>query len=430
MKRVFPIVLLVLTALNLTVTSASAQDVQYVRKQLIKLCSPELYGRGYYKRGDGLAADYIAQQLKQVGTKPFGTSYLQPYHFNVNIMNEVTVKLNGQELKYAKDYVVNPRSSSLTGEFKPIMINASVLADPHKLIASLNDGEALKVVVLDSMGLKNAALFELVKTMALEKQYGIAALIEVFSYTPVSGPGRGVLNIPHIMVNRASVPTVLDLVELDIVNEYNENYPTQNVIGYIQGQTDQFIVFTAHYDAFGCFGEKNLYQGAEDNASGTAMVMDLARHYADGPKPYYSTAFILFSGEEAGLLGSTFYVNHPVFPLDKIKLVINLDMVMTGQDGVLLFNGNVRPNEAAIVQKINEENQYMKNVENRDPLAHSDHHPFHEKGVPAIFFLTKGASGSGHTPDDTYDKLPLYAYENLFRLVTEIPEELRKQEVK
>jgi Zn-dependent M28 family amino/carboxypeptidase len=103
---------------------------------------------------------------------------------------------------------------------------------------------------------------------------------------------------------------------------------------------------------------------------------------------------------------------------------------MTGQDGVLLFNGTVRPNEAAIVQKINEENQYMKNVENRDPLPQSDHHPFHAKGVPAIFFLTKGASGRGHTPDDTYDKLPLYAYENFFKLVTEIPDELRKQEVR
>ncbi len=72
----------------------------------------------------------------------------------------------------------------------------------------------------------------------------------------------------------------------------------------------------------------------------------------------------------------------------------------------------------------------MKNVENRDPLPQSDHHPFHVKGVPAIFFLTKGASGRGHTPDDTYDKLPLYSYDNFFKLVTEIPEELRKQEVK
>ncbi len=103
---------------------------------------------------------------------------------------------------------------------------------------------------------------------------------------------------------------------------------------------------------------------------------------------------------------------------------------MTGQDGVLLFGGNNWPNEAAIVQKINEKNQYMKNVENRDGTANSDHFPFQEKGVHSIFFLTKGPSGRGHGPDDTYDKLPLYAYENLFKLVTEIPEELKKQEIR
>ena len=207
-----------------------------------------------------------------------------------------------------------------------------------------------------------------------------------------------------------------------------EHYPTQNVVGYLPGETDQYIVFTAHYDGYGSYGEGNYNAAAEDNGSGTAMVMDLARHYMQGKKPYYSVAFMLFSGEEVGLMGSKYYADHPVFPLSKIKLVINLDMVMTGQDGVLLFNGNGRPNEAAIVQKINEEHQYMKNVENRDGTANSDHYPFQEKGVPAIFFLTKGASGRGHGPDDTYDKLPLYAYGNLFKLVTAIPEELKNQE--
>ncbi len=325
MKRFLPIASAILIALSTIVNPATAQDLQYVRKQLIKLCSPELYGRGYYKRGDGIAADYIAGQLKQVGAKPFGASYLQPYHFNVNVINEVVVKFNGQELKYATDYVINPKSSSLNGVFQPVRIDASVMKDPHKLIAALNEGQAPKVILVDSTGLNNPDLFRLVTAMAFEKQYGIAGLIEVFSYTPVSGPGRGVMRIPHIMVNRASVPANLDQVEINISNEYNENYPTQNVVGYIQGQTNQFIVYTAHYDAFGCFGEKNLYQGAEDNASGTAMVLDLARHYADGPKPYYSIAYMLFSGEEAGLLGSTFYVNNPLFPLDQIKLVINLD---------------------------------------------------------------------------------------------------------
>lgn len=411
------------------VSLSEAQDTQFVRKQLIKLCGPEMHGRGYYKRGDGIAADYIAGQLKQLGIKSFPAGYLQPYSFNINIMNSVMVKFNGKELVFNKDYVVGPKCGSLTGKFKPVIINASLMSRPEKFIAAVNDAPAPKVVLLDSAGLKNPELFRFIKALATEKQLGIAALIEVFATTPGTYPGRGEMKIPFIEVNRKSVPDTLNEVELNIVNEYNEHYPTQNVIGYLPGQTDQFIVFTAHYDGYGSYGEGNYNAAAEDNASGTAMVMDLARHYMTGKKPYYSVAFMLFSGEEVGLMGSNYYVSHPMFPLDKIKLVINLDMVMTGQDGVMLFNGNGRPNEAAIVQKINEEHQYMKNVENRDGTANSDHYPFQEKGVPAIFFLTKGPSGHGHGPDDTYDKVPLYAYGNLFKLVIAIPEELRKQEI-
>jgi len=284
--------------------------------------------------------------------------------------------------------------------------------------------------MLDSAGLKNPELYRFVRALAMEKQYGIEGLIEVFATTPGTHPGRGQLKIAHIQVGKKAVPDSLDEVEIQIENEYNEHYPTQNVIGYLPGQTDQFIVFTAHYDGYGSYGEGNYNAAAEDNASGTAMVMDLARHYKTDEKPYYSVAFMLFSGEEVGLMGSKNYANNPLFPLNKIKLVINLDMVMTGQDGVILFGGINRPNEAAIVQKINEENQYMKSVDNREGTANSDHFPFQEKGVPAIFFLTKGPSGRGHGPDDTYDKLPLYAYENLFKLVTKIPVELRKQEVR
>ncbi len=409
---------------------AFSQDTQYVRKLLVNLCGPEMHGRGYYKRGDQIAANYIADQMKQLGIKSFPAGYLQPYSFNVNVINEVMVKFNGAELKFNTDYVVSPTCGSITGKFKPVMINAKLMSSPEKFLQTVNEAPAPKVVVLDSAGLKNPELFRFIKTLATEKQLGIVALIEVFATTPGTYPGRGKVKIAHIEVGRKALPAELNEVELKIVNEYNDNYPTQNVIGYLPGQTDQYIVFTAHYDGYGSYGEGNYNAAAEDNASGTAMVMDLARHYMQGKKPYYSVAFMLFSGEEVGLMGSKNYVANPYFPLDKIKLVVNLDMVMTGQDGVILFGGTNRPNEASIVQKINEEHHYMKNVENKEGTANSDHFPFQDKGVPAIFFLTKGPSGRGHGPDDTYDKLPLYAYENLFKLVVQIPEELRKQEIK
>jgi aminopeptidase YwaD len=430
MKKSFLIIFVILTSINILNNPANSQDTKYVRKQLQMLCGPEMYGRGYYKRGDSIAAFYITDQFKKLGLKSFTGDFIQRYDFNVNRVNRTVVKFNGEELKFNRDYVVSPFSASVKGKFKPVMINAALMQNSDKFFATLRGAPSPKAVILDSAGLKNPALYKIIRELTAGNEFGVAAMIEVSAGTPGTHPGRRQDKAAEIKVAKAALSDTLSEVDLDIESEYMEHYPTQNVIGYLPGETDQYIVFTAHYDGYGSYGEGNYNAAAEDNGSGTAMVMDLARHYIQGKKPYYSVAFMLFSGEEVGLMGSKYYASHPEFPLGKIKLVINLDMVMTGQDGVILFNGNGRPNEAAIVQKINEEHQYMKNVENRDGTANSDHFPFQEKGVPAIFFLTKGPSGRGHGPDDTYDKLPLYAYEKLFKLVIAIPEELKNQEVR
>ena len=430
MNKSFCLFFIVWMMFTLTSNISSSQDLPFVRKQLMALCSPEMHGRGYYKRGDSIAAYYIADQFKNLGIKSFKGDFIQRYDLNVNRINRTIVKFNGQELKFNRDYVVSPFSASVKGTFNPVMINASIMQDPEKFLEAVNRASSPKLVVLDSAGLNNPGLYKFIRGLATGREMGIVALMEVFPVTPGTSPGRRQGKVAEIKVGRSAIPDRLSEVELDIESEYMAHYPTQNVIGYLPGETSQFIVFTAHYDGYGSYGEGNYNAAAEDNGSGTAMVMDLARHYLQGKKPYYSVAFMLFSGEELGLLGSKYYTAHPEFSLDKIKLVINLDMVMTGQDGVILFNGIGRPNEAAIVQKINEEHQYMKNVENREGKPNSDHFPFQEKGIPAIFFLTKGPSGRGHGPDDTYDKLPLYAYENLFKLVVAIPEELKKQEIR
>jgi aminopeptidase YwaD len=406
-----------------------SQDTRYVRKLLVNLCGPEMHGRGYYKRGDSIAAFYIADQFKKLGVKSFSGDFIQRHDFNVNRINRTVLKFNGKELKFNKDYVVGPYSASVRGTFKPVMVNSSHMRNPQKFLEAVNGSPAPRVLMLDSAGLRDPGLYRFIQGLAIAGEMGVAAVIEVSPECPGTHPGRRQDKVAQIKVGKGAVPDDLSEVQVDIEAEYLEHYPTQNVVGWLQGETDQFIVYTAHYDGYGSYGEGNYNPAAEDNGSGTAMVMDLARHYMNGKKPYYSVAFMLFSGEEVGLMGSKYYAANPLFPLDKIKLVINLDMVMTGQDGVILFGGTNRPNEAAIVQKLNEEHNYMKSVDNREGTANSDHYPFQEKGVPAIFFLTKGPSGRGHGPDDTYDKLPLYAYENLFKLVVGISEELRKQEV-
>lgn len=419
----------IFTLLILTLIPSNAQDIQYVRKQLDRLCSPEFFGRAYYNRGDKLAADYLADQFADIGLSSFGTDYFQPYSFNVNSLEEVSVKINNRELKFGDDYMMNPSSSSLSGSFKPLLIDAPLMKNPGVLLSSLENAGKNIVVIIDSSGLNNPELYHFVKSLAINGQLGISGLIEVYAETPIGLVGREPLAVPHIQLNRKALPANINKIDINIKNKYYAKYPTQNVIGFIPGQTDKFMVITAHYDMCGSFGEGNFFPGASDNGSGTAMVLDFARHFAGGEKPYYSMVFMLFSGEERGLMGSTHYANNPLFPLNKIKLDINLDMVGTGQDGVILFNGPQRPLEASIIQKINEEKHYMKEVEQRNGSANSDHWPFHKKDIPAIFFLTKGNSAGAHNIFDTPDKLPLYGYENLFKLILDLTEELKKQEL-
>jgi hypothetical protein len=419
---------IVLAIIALSVFNLHAQDVRYVRKQLERLCSPDFFGRAYYQKGDSIAADYIAGQFKAFGLKSYTSNYFQEYTFNVNSLEEATIKINGEALEFGVDYMMNPSSGSLSGSFKPVMIDAALMQSPARLLQQFSEAGDDLVVILDSAGLNNPGLYKFVRTMAMTGQLGIKGMMEVFPSAPIGRVGRQEYPGPYVQLSRNALPEVINTVEFVVKNRFYENYPTRNVIGYIPGQSEKVIVFTAHYDMLGSFGAGNYFPGASDNGSGTAMVLDLARHFSSGKKPYYTVAFMLFSAEEAGLVGSTHYVNHPVFPLKQIKLVVNLDMVGTGQQGVILFNAPQRPLEASIVQKINEEKHYMKEVEERTGTANSDHWPFQEKGIPAIFFLTKGRSGGGHNIFDTPDKLPLYGYENLFKLVIDLTKELQKQE--
>ena len=419
---------IVLAILALTVLNLNAQDTQYVRKQIERLCSPEFFGRAYYQKGDSIAADYIAGQFESFGLLSYSSNYFQEYSFNVNSLEEVSIKVNGKSLEFGVDFMMNPSSGSLSGSFEPIVIDAALMQSPSRLLQRFSEAGDDRVVILDSAGLNNPELYEFVKILAINGQMGITGMMEVFPDTPIGRVGRQEYPGPYVQLSRKAVPEEINTVQMDVKNTYYENYLTRNVIGYIPGKSDKVIVFTAHYDMLGSLGAGNYFPGASDNGSGTAMVLDLARHFSSGKKPYYTVAFMLFSGEEAGLMGSSHYVDHPLFPPELIKLVINLDMVGTGQQGVILFNAPQRPLEAAIVQKINEEKHYMKEVEERTGTANSDHWPFHENGIPAIFFLTKGRAGGGHNIFDTPDKLPLYGYENLFKLVIDLTKELQKLE--
>ncbi|MEO0789637.1 MAG: M28 family peptidase [Bacteroidota bacterium] len=199
-----------------------------------------------------------------------------------------------------------------------------------------------------------------------------------------------------------------------------------NVLGYLEGSDpelkDELLVVSAHYDHIGRRGDV-IFNGADDNGSGTSTVLEMAQAFMlakqNGHGPRRSIAFMLVSGEEKGLLGSQYYVEHPIFPLEQTIANINIDMVgridekhaenpfyiyVIGSDR--LSTDLHRINEEANERFTQLELDYTYNAED-DPNRYyyrSDHYNFAERGIPAIFFFN-GTHEDYHQATDTIEKI-------------------------
>jgi len=200
-------------------------------------------------------------------------------------------------------------------------------------------------------------------------------------------------------------------LHLTLTREYGM---TANVIGILPG-TDpslrqEAIIIGAHYDHLGRGGEGSLapdqvgmvHPGADDNASGTAAVMGLARAFAAAGGAPRTLVFITFSAEEMGLLGSGHYMKHPAVPLDRTVLMMNLDMVGRLRDGKVYVGGV--DSGSGLRSLVTNAGQGLSLEFRGDPFAPSDHVVFYGAGTPVLFFFT-GAHSDYHRPTDTWDKI-------------------------
>ncbi|MHC1706854.1 MAG: M28 family metallopeptidase [Bacteroidales bacterium] len=392
-----------------------SQDLKFVRKILDTLCSPYMAGRGYVNRGDLHAATYIADQFHQIGLESMGSGFFQNYNFPINSFpGNVLIQVDTTILKPAVDFVVAASSEKIIGQYDLVWMTDTSLT--VEMIAEKIKGMDLKKKFLV---LEKAP--ELMRNAVLKNVLGVILLRDNNLIWSVSSGGK-TREMVAIEMMRDKLPVGTKKISLNIENRFFKKYRTQNVIGFIKGKEipDTFLVYTAHYDHLGMMGKNALFPGANDNASGTAMLLDLARYYSQpGNQPKYSIAFMAFSGEEAGLHGSKYYVKHPLFSLKKIKFLTNLDMVGTGSDGIGIVNANFYGKEMDLLESINKEGQHMKEIKRRGESAHSDHHPFYQKGVKAVFIYTFGDNYKDyHNINDRASRLPLTGYENFFRLIT------------
>lgn len=221
----------------------------------------------------------------------------------------------------------------------------------------------------------------------------------------VSGP-KGVQVLPG-RLNKG------EMLQISIQNEFKRDYVSRNVAAFIPGtlHPDSFVVFTAHYDHLGGMGDKVFIPGANDNASGIAMMLDMASEFAANP-PTYSVAFIAFGGEEAGLVGSYHWVKKAstLLPLNKIRFLINMDLMGSGDEGIMAVNGSVFKEEFELLKQTNEKGMYLPTVKERGKAANSDHYFFTEAGVRGFFFYLMGAYRHYHDIEDSAKNLRLSSY--------------------
>jgi hypothetical protein len=210
--------------------------------------------------------------------------------------------------------------------------------------------------------------------------------------------------------------------------------PTEvkNVIGVLEGEgphKDEMVFVGAHYDHLGrggmgslMPGSKEIHNGADDNASGTVSVLELARRFAHrGKKLPRTLVFMTFSGEEEGLVGSAYYVKNPVFPLNKTIAMINLDMVGRLKDDKLTVYGvGTSPHWEKLLKKMAPPHQ-LHLILKPEGFGPSDQSSFYGKKIPVLHFFT-GTHPDYHRPTDKWDKINVTGMDRVVDLVEQIVE--------
>ena len=365
---------------------AFGQDIDYTRKCIKYLTSNKCLGRGYVGHGLRNAQKFIVKELVNGQAKPlFGTEYLQEYSHQVNTFpKKVNVKVDGKKLIPGRDFIIDPNCPSIKGKFE------------------LEKKDSVNYVCNDK---SRSCSVKLVKKLTHS--------VSLFQMKPAK-----------IELLRSRFPNDIHNIELDIEAVYLDEFKANNIGAYIEGENnDSLIVFTAHYDHLGVMGKNCYFPGANDNASGTSMMLNFAKHYTVN-KPKYKTVFIFFASEEIGLLGSKYFSELPAFDLSKVKFLINLDLLGTGDDGMMVVNGAIFTKQFELLEKINKEKQLVKEIRKRGKAQNSDHYWFTEKGVPSFFIYTLGGVSFYHDIDDVEKTLPLTDYSDVFKLLTEFAAQL------
>ena len=436
--------------------------VDELKKHVSYLASDDLKGRRTGTEGDSLAAEYIRSELKKNGFVPLYEKGFQRFRVTDKIISGPanSLILNGASLKLDTDFA--PFAFSDNNSFSGEVVFAGYGFDINDDSLKWKDYEGLDVKGKIVMILR--ADPEIEKTMSIFMKYskdrdkvlqakdmGAAAVLlvsgKVFDpedrFEPLAKGDQSV-GIPVFRISRKIADSIMEPKKLsieDLEKKLNEQHrpnsfstrisisghsdviqttvPTRNVVMVLPGRDkvlkNEYVVLGAHFDHLGMGGAGSgsripdtvaVHRGADDNASGVAMILELAEKLAANPTNLKrSIAVVAFSGEEMGLLGSKRFVDNSEIDLSKVNAMVNMDMVGRLNESSMLQIGGVGTAEPFknILTTAND-TTILKLSLSEEGYGPSDHAAFYGKNVP-VLFVSSGAHLDYHTPADTWDKI-------------------------
>lgn len=395
------------------------------------LCSPEFHGRGYVNHGDSIAAEFIAAEFKKLGLDPIKGNYFQSFTHNVNTFPEkMEVKTGDRLLQPGIDFLIDPSSPEGKKILNPILVNYELIKNEPQFIWTIKHvlkDKTHDAFVFDFSSAPKDSIKDFIK---FSRDFITVSKMPVFLVTEDKftwSVSDEVLLAPYILL-KPGTWNEGESITLNIDQQFKVNYTSRNVMAMIKGKgcSKKTIVFTAHYDHLGRMGSETYFPGGNDNASGTAMLLVMAKYFKEHP-PKFNVLFIAFAGEEAGLLGSKYFTENPQYNLKKIDFLINLDIMGSGEEGVTVVNATLFEKEFTLLQEINKEKNYLTQIKSRGPAANSDHYWFTVMGVPAFFIYTMGPNKNYHDVFDTYENLSFAEVMDMTDLLVNFALELTKK---
>lgn len=514
MKRLLAGLVLLLPGIGFSQPTAS-QFAEYIQADRLKthltaIAGDEMEGRDAGKRGERLAATYLMQQFKLNGLTPPDRlkSYQQVFLLKYDVKEKAELSLNNQPLKYPEDFIIpvtdnrNARFQSssvvfagygikdaLYNDYKGLNVKGKtvllVLDEPKNengtyLITGTNEPSTWGTFRALEKKLQTAAALGAVGALIIsptqksfqgstvsnaersrlyimqnnsEKSLSYAVLSHAWVRKHFGEEGDGWLKqgASHQPFTRAHRKTFKQPIAFEYA-KHTEHLPSANIAGVIEGsdKKDEFVFVTAHYDHLGVRDGK-IYNGADDDGSGTVAIMEIgtafARAKAAGAGPRRTVVILAFTAEEKGLLGSRYFSEHPFVNLDATTAALNIDMIgridterlqadtlnyiyIVGHDKI---STELKPVSEGVNARQIQLNFDYKFDHPDDPhriYFRSDHYHFARKGVPVLFFYDGMLKSDYHKPTDTYEKINYSLYEKRARLVFHIAWELANREEK